>query len=138
MTRANWSKFNGFFSSAIWRLDGDDLPKSRAIWLKPARILLLTIHGFIKDRCTLRASALTFYSLLSVVPVVAMAFGISKGFGLEQRLEKQLYLRFAGQKRSFPELSISPVPCWRIPKAVLLQYWRSAALLVGHQSTGAH
>jgi membrane protein len=98
MTRANWSKFNGFFSSAIWRLDGDDLPKSRAIWLKPARILLLTIHGFIKDRCTLRASALTFYSLLSVVPVVAMAFGISKGFGLEQRLEKQLYLRFAGQE----------------------------------------
>jgi membrane protein len=52
----------------------------------------------VKDRCALRASALTFYSLLSVVPVMAMAFGISKGFGLEQRLEKQLYLRLSGQE----------------------------------------
>ena len=98
MARAVVSKIIAFFSSVIWQLDRDNLPRSRSIFLKPARIALLSIKGFINDQCTLRASALTFYSLLSVVPVVAMAFGISKGFGLEQRLEKQLFLRFAGQE----------------------------------------
>lgn len=82
----------------IWRLDKDHLSRSKWILLNPLRILLLAIRGYMRDNCALHASALTFYSLLSVVPVVAMAFGIAKGFGLEQRLEKQLYLRFAGQE----------------------------------------
>ncbi len=98
MPHAVVTKIITFFSSAIWQADINALPKSRAILLKPARILVLTLKGYINDHCALRASALTFYSLLSVVPVVAMAFGISKGFGLEQRLEKQLYQRFAGQE----------------------------------------
>jgi len=38
----------------------------------------------------MRASALTFFSLLSIVPVFALAFGVAKGFGLEKLLEKQL------------------------------------------------
>jgi membrane protein len=33
---------------------------------------------------------LTYYSLLNVVPVVAVVFGIAKGFGLEKAVEKQI------------------------------------------------
>ncbi len=87
-----------FFTADIWRLNKEDLSKPRAICLKPLRLAVMTIRGYVRDNCALQASALTFYTLLSIVPVVAMAFGISKGFGLEQRLEKQLYLRFAGQE----------------------------------------
>src|SRR6185436_5975090 len=36
------------------------------------------------------ASALTFYSLLSIVPVVALAFGIAKGFGMERVLQTRI------------------------------------------------
>ena len=39
-------------------------------------------------RSSLRASALTFYTLLSVIPVAAIAFAIAKGFGLDQNLEQ--------------------------------------------------
>ncbi|MFT5388112.1 MAG: membrane protein, partial [Candidatus Omnitrophota bacterium] len=46
----------------------------------------------------LRASALTFFSLLSIVPVVAMAFGIAKGFGFENLLEEKLLVSFTGQE----------------------------------------
>ncbi len=87
-----------FLQTEIWRLNQNELTKPKAMLLKPLRVLLLTIKGYVRDNCALHASALTFYSLLSVVPVVAMAFGIAKGFGLEQRLEKQLYLRFGGQE----------------------------------------
>lgn len=66
--------------------------------IKQLRILLLATRGFGQDQCPLRASALTFYSILSIVPVVAMAFGIAKGFGFQEVLEKQLLERFSGQE----------------------------------------
>ncbi len=82
----------------IWRQDRDALPKLTALILRSLQILIEAVRGYIRNKCALHASALTFYSLLSVVPVAAMAFGIAKGFGLEDRLEKQLHLRFAGQE----------------------------------------
>ena len=92
------SRIVRFLQIGIWRLDKSELPGIKAFLLKPLRILLLAVQGYLRDNCALRASALTFYSLLSIVPVIAMAFGIAKGFGLEQRLETQLYLRLAGQE----------------------------------------
>ncbi len=98
MARMIAQKFIRFFSIDIWQLSAEDLPKSRAVLLTPLRMIVMTIKGYVRDNCALRASALTFYSFLSIVPVVAMAFGIAKGFGLEQRLESQLHQRFAGQE----------------------------------------
>jgi membrane protein len=40
-----------------------------------------------------------FYSLLSVVPVVAMAFGIAKGFGFEKILEQWFLQTMKGQEQ---------------------------------------
>jgi membrane protein len=58
----------------------------------------LAVRGFAEDKCKFRASALTFYSLLSVVPVIAMMFGIAKGFGLEKRIETELLQKMQGQE----------------------------------------
>ncbi|MBI9091247.1 MAG: YihY/virulence factor BrkB family protein [Desulfobacterium sp.] len=62
--------------------------------------VLIAAKGFREDNCMLRASALTFYTLLSIVPVMAMAFGIAKGFGFEKVLEKELLTRLAGQEEA--------------------------------------
>ena len=43
--------------------------------------------GFIKNECFNKAAALTFYSLLAVIPILAVAFGFAKGFGFENYLE---------------------------------------------------
>ncbi|MGD9281340.1 MAG: YihY/virulence factor BrkB family protein, partial [Desulfobacterales bacterium] len=43
-------------------------------------------------------SSLTFYTLLSIVPVAAMFFGVAKGFGFERRLQEELFNRFPGQE----------------------------------------
>ena len=72
----------------------------KAFFPKCGRMFLLTFRGFRDDRCQLRASALSLYSLLSVVPVMAMAFGIAKGFGFEKMLEKQLLEKIPGQEES--------------------------------------
>lgn len=61
------------------------------------RIIYNTVVGFIDDDCYSKASALTFYSLLSIVPIVAVAFGIGKGFGFDTNIEQELTKAFAEQ-----------------------------------------
>ncbi|MFC1657866.1 YihY/virulence factor BrkB family protein [Candidatus Omnitrophota bacterium] len=91
------TKIINFIKHDIWRIRSKDLPRRKSFLIKQLRVLLRALHGFNEDKCQLRASALTFYSLLSIVPVLAMAFGVAKGFGFEKLLEKQLVEKFAGQ-----------------------------------------
>src|SRR5919106_827821 len=87
-----------FLNADIWRLQAHKLPRRRSFWITQLRIVLLAVRRFNLDRCELRASALTFYSLLSIVPVVAMAFAVAKGFGVDKMLSEQLMAKFEGQQ----------------------------------------
>jgi membrane protein len=92
------TKTINFINTDIWRIRKKDFPRMKYFLIKQLRILLLATRGFGQDQCPLRASALTFYSILSIVPVVAMAFGIAKGFGFQEMLENQLMEKFSGQE----------------------------------------
>ena len=87
-----------FMKHDIWRIRRTKLSPGKSFILNLVRVLLLSIRGFDEDKCQLRASALTFYSLVSIVPVAAMAFGIAKGFGFEKILEEQLRNKLAGHE----------------------------------------
>ena len=62
------------------------------------KVIIFAAKGFKEDRCDLRASSLTLFTLLSIVPVMAMAFGIAKGFGFKEMLERRVLELFAGQE----------------------------------------
>ena len=62
------------------------------------RLIHSVILGITSDDCSAKASALTYYSLLSIVPVLAIAFGIAKGFGFEKHLENELLVKFLEQR----------------------------------------
>ena len=79
-----------FLNTGIWRIRKGDVPSATWFLVKVTRIILLTFRGFVENKCQLRASSLTFYSLLSIVPVMAMAFGIAKGFGFQKILEREI------------------------------------------------
>jgi len=87
-----------YLKNEIWRIKIKEVPRRKSFLLRPLRIFLLAFRGFTEDKCQLRASALTFYSLLSVVPVVAMGFGTAKGFGLEKNLQLFLTHELASQQ----------------------------------------
>ena len=87
-----------FIKQDIWRIRRTSLSPGKSFFLNLVRVLLLSIRGFDEDKCQLRASALTFYSLVSIVPIAAMAFGIAKGFGLEKILEEQLRNKLVGHE----------------------------------------
>ena len=99
--RAAKAKLSGtvqFVTDDIWRTRPSDLPPWKRAIVRMLRVLSLAIRGFREDVCALRAASLTFYTLLSIVPVAAMAFGIAKGFGFQKILEQQLYENFPGQE----------------------------------------
>ena len=82
-------KAKKFFERDIWYLASQGKGA-----LKHA-IRLLTIfyvagRDFIADKCGIRSSALTFYTVLSLVPILALAFGIAKGFGFEEKLKASI------------------------------------------------
>jgi membrane protein len=79
-----------FFKTGIWEIRLKDLSPLKAFFVKSLRVILLGSRGFIRDNCQKTASVLTYYSLLNIVPVVAVAFAIAKGFGLEKVIEKQI------------------------------------------------
>lgn len=87
-----------FLTEDIWRVRRNELSRGRSIGLRFLRVIIYTFKGFNEDRCQLSAAALTFLTLFSIVPVFAMAFGVAKGFGLENLLEEQLKTQIQGQE----------------------------------------
>ncbi|PKP38240.1 MAG: YihY/virulence factor BrkB family protein [Bacteroidetes bacterium HGW-Bacteroidetes-15] len=100
----NLQKIQKFITKEIWSIHLDDYPPMRRILYHTIRILLLAYRGFIEDRVLLRASALTYFTLMSIVPILAMGFGIAKGFGMDKYLEKQLLENFQGQEEILSQL----------------------------------
>lgn len=93
-------KLIDFLQRDIWRIHARKLSRRKSFLIRWLRVFLLAFREFKSNKCQLNASALTFYSLLSVVPIVAMAFGVAKGFGFEKLLEKQLLEKFPGQQET--------------------------------------
>jgi membrane protein len=92
------ARFVGFFTTTIWHARRGEQSALAWLLIRLVRTAILSIHGFARHHGPLRASALTFFTLLSLVPVAAMAFGIAKGFGFEKRLQQQLLDQFSAQQ----------------------------------------
>jgi membrane protein len=87
-----------YFTEEIWVVEHEELSKTKSFFIRQVKIFILAIKGFSKDRIQLRASALTLYTLLSVVPIVSLIFAIAKGFGIESLIQQELIHSFQGQE----------------------------------------
>lgn len=84
--KKSWS----FLTEKLWIIRLDKLNKRQGYLVKQLRIFSLSIQGFNEDKCLIKATALTFYTLFSIVPIVALIFAIGKGFGFDQTLKQQM------------------------------------------------
>lgn len=89
--------FLKYFNSDYWTTVFNSPGRWRRLLSKPVRVAIAAGRGYVDDDCSSKASSLTFYSLLSIVPVLAVAFGIAKGFGFEKHLERQISEQFLDQ-----------------------------------------
>ena len=85
-------------NDSIWHVRLEDINPFAAFFVKQLRIVLIVLKNYTKDNLQLQAAGLTFYTMLSVVPIVALAFAISKGFGFEKSLEEELTAALKGHE----------------------------------------
>jgi membrane protein len=77
----------------------DRIKSTKPYWVRQGRIIYLLFKGIKRDNIYIKASALTFFTILSVIPMVALAFGIAKGFGLNNELRAQIIMQFHNQEQ---------------------------------------
>jgi membrane protein len=87
-----------YFNEKLWKIRLDRVEGRRGTFIRQLRVFTLSIKGFTDDKCLLKATALTYYTLFSIVPVIALTFAIAKGFGYETDLQMQLMDKFKDQK----------------------------------------
>ncbi len=88
-------KVKKFLKSEIWDIQLETLGGFKRSGIKFLKVAFFSFRKLSQDQLLLRASALAFFSLLSVVPLAALAFGIAKGFGLQDVLKRQLQEQLA-------------------------------------------
>ncbi|HBG26718.1 MAG: ribonuclease BN [Planctomycetes bacterium GWF2_41_51] len=93
-----FKKWIDFIETDLWRMRLKDQPRRKFFLFRLLQVIVLAYRGFNENKCRFKASALTFYSLLSMVPIVALMFAIAKGFGLQKQVEEQLLERTQGQQ----------------------------------------
>ncbi len=96
-----------FFTEKIWHIRLDKVDKRQSFFLRQLRIFSLAIKGFNEDKCLTKATALTFYTLFSIVPVLALVFAISKGFGYEKDLQIMIAASYPEYKQILDQAFIS-------------------------------
>lgn len=86
--RKGWS----FVSEDVWKC------KSNNVFIHIIKTLNLSVRCFLNEQLQQRAAALTFHSMLSVVPALVVLIAISRGFGFYTALENLLYDSIPAQR----------------------------------------
>lgn len=71
---------------------------------KIVRITILSGKFYVRDKISRQAQALTYYTLFSIVPFVALCFGIAKGFSLDKLLKRILNERLSEHQAMLDKL----------------------------------
>ena len=81
-----------YFTDTIFRQDVNEWRNPVVRWLvQQYRLLFYTARGLVEHGTLVRSAALTFYTLMSLVPILAVVFAVVKGFGLTDGLVENLY-----------------------------------------------
>ena len=96
--KAKLSAVSYFLKTGIWLTPEGDLSRIKRFFVNLLKILLLAIRGYKKNNLEVQVSALTFYTFLTMIPIVAVAFGIAKGFGLDRILRTSFTSAFSQQE----------------------------------------
>lgn len=87
-----------FLSYDIWRINKRDRSSRKIGLYNIIKSFILAIRNIDGAQLFTRASALTYSTLLSIVPLLAVLFAIARGFGFQNIVKTQLFSYFSGQE----------------------------------------
>lgn len=82
-----FSRIRKFLTTDVWLIEVDKLPRLKSIIYKQLQLALYVWREFWRDNSLLRASGLTYTTLLTLVPLLALMFALLKGLGVQRVLE---------------------------------------------------
>lgn len=85
-----------FVTYDIWRITENEVTRTKYSLYTIIKTVYLCINRFTKDRLANKASALTYSTLLAIVPILAILFAIARGFGFSNLMEHQLRTGLGG------------------------------------------
>lgn len=86
-----------FITHDVWRIGRPGEPVPHGFIIKQIRVVILLVQGLVRDALLLRAAALTFTTVLSIVPFLAITFYIIQSFDLGEQVYDMLSSRLAGR-----------------------------------------
>jgi len=81
------SKLREKIKYLLWEQNTTDLSLLQRVLLRQVQTVALVIRDFNINQCFLRAAALTYYTMLSLVPLLALTFALLKAFGVQNLLQ---------------------------------------------------
>ncbi len=80
-----------FISHDIWQFNIDEFSKARARFITDLKVVTDALKNFADEKIGFQSVALSYFCTLAVVPLVAVSFAVTSGFGLEHVLRDALY-----------------------------------------------
>jgi membrane protein len=87
-----------FITYDIWRITENEVSGLKQLGINVIKTLILAVRCFLNDNLQTKASALTYSTLLAIVPLLAVILGIAKGFGFQGTVRQELIDFFPGQE----------------------------------------
>jgi membrane protein len=92
-----------FVTRGLWKVRINKVDKRQGMLLRQLRVFSLAWKGFRGDNCLISATALTFFTIFSIVPILALVFAIAKGFGFEKNFQDQLLQNYGEYREILSE-----------------------------------
>lgn len=87
-----------FVTYDIWRITENEVSGLKELYINTIKTIILAIRGFQNENLQTKASALTYSTLLSIVPLLAVLLGVAKGFGFQGTVREELVDYFPGHQ----------------------------------------
>ncbi len=80
-----------FLTYEIWRLNPENFSNKKNVLHNVLKVIMLTVRGVQEQNLGASSRSLTYRTILSLVPMLAVLFAIARGFGFEKILESQIF-----------------------------------------------
>lgn len=80
-------QFLTFVDTSIWRVRETEMTGKKRVGYRMLKVVTQSCKHYFRDRVQMRAKALTYSTMISLVPILALLFAIARGFGFANLLE---------------------------------------------------
>lgn len=96
-----WAVIRRFIMEDVWSPEFASIGGAKRLLIRCIQVVHLVVKGFREDALSIHAAAMTFSMLMSLVPVLAIAFAVLKGLGAAPETVERIRASIEGMPAGF-------------------------------------